>query len=82
MTDKLHIAIDTVENKHVILGLVFPEFPDIFETLYTQLKAEEDMGTAPEDWDEHRAENNFFVPPLSYTILPGETYRWRNYAHT
>jgi type I restriction enzyme M protein len=35
---------------------------DAFEELFARLKAEEDQGADPEDKDEYKAENVFFVP--------------------
>ena len=62
--DKLRKNIDAAEYKHVLLGLIFLKYiSDAFEALYAQLKAEEHLGADPEDRDEYRAENVFFVPP-------------------
>ncbi len=62
--DKLRKNIDAAEYKHVLLGLIFLKYiSDAFESFYAQLKAEEAMGADPEDRDEYRAENVFFVPP-------------------
>jgi type I restriction enzyme M protein len=64
--DKLRKNIDAAEYKHVVLGLIFLKYiSDAFEALYEQLKAEEAMGADPEDRDEYRAENVFFVPPAA-----------------
>ena len=61
--DKLRKNIDAAEYKHVVLGLIFLKYiSDAFEELYTQLKAEEVNGADPEDKDEYKAENVFFVP--------------------
>jgi len=62
--DKLRKNIDAAEYKHVVLGLIFLRYiTDAFEALHTKLVAEQDMGADPEDRDEYRAENVFFVPP-------------------
>jgi type I restriction enzyme M protein len=62
--DKLRKNIDAAEYKHVVLGLIFLRYiTDSFEALHTRLLAEQDMGADPEDRDEYRAENVFFVPP-------------------
>ncbi len=62
--DKLRKNIDAAQYKHVVLGLIFLRYiSDAFNALYTQLQAEKDMGADPEDRDEYRAENVFFVPP-------------------
>jgi len=64
--DKLRKNIDAAEYKHVVMGLVFLKYiSDSFEELYNSLKAEEDMGADPEDRDEYKAENVFFVPPTA-----------------
>jgi type I restriction enzyme M protein len=47
----------------VVLGLIFLKYiSDAFEELYARLKAEEAQGADPEDKDEYKAENVFFVP--------------------
>jgi type I restriction enzyme M protein len=64
--DKLRKNIDAAEYKHVVLGLIFLKYiSDAFETLYAKLKAGEGeyVGADPEDRDEYKAENVFFVPP-------------------
>ncbi len=62
--DKLRKNIDAAEYKHVVLGLIFLKYiSDAFEALHTRLLAEQDQGADPEDRDEYRAENVFFVPP-------------------
>jgi len=64
--DKLRKNIDAAEYKHVVLGLIFLRYiTDAFEALHTQLVAEQAMGADPEDRDEYRAENVFFVPPTA-----------------
>lgn len=61
--DKLRKNIDAAEYKHVVLGLIFLKYiSDAFEELYARLKAEETQGADPEDKDEYKAENVFFVP--------------------
>ncbi|MEZ4740243.1 MAG: class I SAM-dependent DNA methyltransferase [Flavobacteriales bacterium] len=62
--DKLRKNIDAAEYKHIVLGLVFLKYiSDAFVELYDKLKAEEGAGADPEDKDEYKAENVFFVPP-------------------
>ncbi len=64
--DKLRKNIDAAEYKHVVMGLVFLKYiSDSFEELYTLLQAEKDMGADPEDRDEYKAENIFFVPSIA-----------------
>ncbi len=63
--DKLRKNIDAAEYKHVVLGLIFLKYiSDSFEELYEKLKAGdgEYAGADPEDIDEYKAENVFFVP--------------------
>ena len=64
--DKLRKNIDAAEYKHVVLGLIFLKYiSDAFEELYQKLKNGEGdySGADPEDRDEYKAENVFFVPP-------------------
>jgi type I restriction enzyme M protein len=63
--DKLRKNIDAAEYKHVVLGLIFLKYiSDAFEELYEKLKTGEGeyAGADPEDKDEYKAENVFFVP--------------------
>src|SRR3989338_5367694 len=63
--DKLRKNIDAAEYKHVVFGLIFLKYiSDSFEEMYTKLrKGEGEMaGADPEDKDEYKAENIFFVP--------------------
>lgn len=63
--DKLRKNIDAAEYKHVVLGLIFLKYiSDAFEELYAKLKTGEGEfeGADPEDKDEYKAENIFFVP--------------------
>jgi len=61
--DKLRKNIDAAEYKHVILGLIFLRYiSEAFEELYMKLKSGEYEGADPEDRDEYKAENVFFVP--------------------
>ena len=66
--DKLRKNIDAAEYKHVVLGLIFLRYiSEAFESLYARLKtgSGEYEGADPEDRDEYRAENVFFVPPTA-----------------
>ncbi len=64
--DKLRKNIDAAEYKHVVLGLIFLKYiSDAFEELYEKLQSEVDLGADPEDKDEYKAENVFFVPEKS-----------------
>ena len=62
--DKLRSNMDAAEYKHVVLGLIFLKYiSDAFEEKHAQLKKE--SGADPEDPDEYRAENIFWVPPAA-----------------
>jgi len=66
--DKLRKNIDAAEYKHIILGLMFLKYiSDSFEELYEKLKSGEGeyAGADPEDKDEYKAENVFFVPLIA-----------------
>ena len=66
--DKLRKNIDAAEYKHVVLGLIFLKYiSDAFEELYNKLNSKEgDYEFAdPEDKEEYKAENVFFVPPTA-----------------
>ncbi len=63
--DKLRNNMDAAEYKHVVLGLIFIKYiSDAFEEMRTKLLAGEGdyAGSDPEDADEYRAENVFWVP--------------------
>lgn len=61
--DKLRANMDAAEYKHVVLGLIFLKYiSDAFEERHTQLKAEEKSGADPEDRDEYKSKNVFWVP--------------------
>jgi len=64
--DKLRKNMDAAEYKHIVLGLIFLKYiSDSFQELHQKLVAGEGdyEGSDPEDVDEYRAENVFFVPP-------------------
>ena len=64
MADALRGSMDAAEYKHVVLGLVFLKYiSDAFEEMHARLEGEQDQGADPEDPDEYRAENIFWVPP-------------------
>lgn len=59
--DKMRNNMDAAEYKHVVLGLIFLKYiSDIFIELYQKLATTK--GADPEDSDEYRAENVFYVP--------------------
>src|SRR5438874_989767 len=62
--DTLRGSMDAAEYKHVVLGLIFLKYiSDSFEARHTELRAAATAGADPEDPDEYRAENVFWVPP-------------------
>src|SRR3954454_13786914 len=64
--DKLRKNIDAAEYKHVVLGLIFLKYiSDSFEEMFAKLQAGAKDGADPEDKDEYKAENVFFVPPVA-----------------
>ncbi len=64
MADALRGSMDAAEYKHVVLGLIFLKYiSDAFEEQHAKLKAEQAQGADPEDPDEYRAQNIFWVPP-------------------
>ncbi|MEX2554102.1 MAG: class I SAM-dependent DNA methyltransferase [Actinomycetota bacterium] len=64
MADALRGGMDAAEYKHVVLGLIFLKYiSDAFEEQHAKLMAEQAQGADPEDPDEYRAFNIFWVPP-------------------
>ena len=64
MADALRGSMDAAEYKHVVLGLIFLKYiSDAFEEMHARLTAEKAQGAEPEDPDEYRAQNIFWVPP-------------------
>jgi len=61
--DKLRNNMDAAEYKHVVLGLIFLKYiSDAFEEKHAALAVDKKSGADPEDPDEYRAENIFWVP--------------------
>jgi type I restriction enzyme M protein len=63
--DKLRNNMDAAEYKHVVLGLIFLKYiSDTFEEHRAKLVAGKGdyAGASPEDKDEYKAENVFWVP--------------------
>ena len=85
--NKLRKNIDAAEYKHIVLGLIFLKYiSDSFEELHQRLvKGEgEYAGADPEDQDEYRGENVFWVPKEarwsylhSRSKLPNDYGGWR-----
>src|SRR5438309_8076803 len=66
--DKLRSNMDAAEYKHIVLGLIFLKYiSDSFEEHHEKLKSGKGdyAGSNPEDPDEYRAENIFWVPPAA-----------------
>lgn len=62
--DALRSNMDAAEYKHVVLGLIFLKYiSDAFEEQHAKLEADKKNGADPEDPDEYRAVNIFWVPP-------------------
>ena len=61
--DALRSNMDAAEYKHVVLGLIFLKYiSDAFEEQHAKLEADRGKGADPEDPDEYRAVNIFWVP--------------------
>ena len=61
--DALRNNMDAAEYKHVVLGLIFLKYiSDAFEAKHAELLTLVAEGADPEDQDEYRAENIFWVP--------------------
>jgi type I restriction enzyme M protein len=61
--DKMRNNMDAAEYKHVVLGLIFLKYiSDAFEEKRAILISQKSEGANPEDPDEYRADNIFWVP--------------------
>jgi type I restriction enzyme M protein len=61
--DALRSNMDAAEYKHVVLGLIFLKYiSDAFEEQHAGLESDRKKGADPEDPDEYRAVNIFWVP--------------------
>ena len=64
MANSLRGNMDAADYKHVVLGLIFLKYiSDAFRETHAQLQSESADGADPEDPDEYRAQNVFWVPP-------------------
>ena len=62
--DKMRNNMDAAEYKHVVLGLIFLKYiSDVFKEVYEELKKDPEKLSDPEDIDEYKSRNVFWVPP-------------------
>jgi type I restriction enzyme M protein len=62
--DKMRNNMDAAEYKHVVLGLIFLKYiSDAFDEIYAELEKDKKNHADPEDIDEYRSRNIFWVPP-------------------
>src|SRR3989344_5123644 len=62
--DKMRSNMDAAEYKHVVLGLIFLKYiSDSFEETHAEIS--QDSDSDPEDIDEYKSRNIFWVPPES-----------------
>lgn len=62
--DKLRNNMDAAEYKHVVLGLIFLKYiSDAFKEVYVELENDPEGLSEPEDKDEYKSRNIFWVPP-------------------
>ncbi|VVB70062.1 N-6 DNA Methylase [uncultured archaeon] len=62
--DKLRNNMDAAEYKHIVLGLIFLKYiSDSFKDRYEELKNDKEGLSDPEDIDEYKSKNVFWVPP-------------------
>ena len=80
MADALRGSMDAAEYKHVVLGLIFLKYvSDAFEEAHAKLEAERDEGADPEDPDEYRGDDIFWVPPEArWPYLQGQARQPRH----
>ena len=63
MADTLRGSMDAAEYKHVVLPLIFLKYiSDAFEELHEIVLSQADDGADPEEPDEYKAKNVFWVP--------------------
>lgn len=75
--DAMRGAMDPSEYKHVVLGLLFLKYiSDAFEEQHAVLISQKDEGADPEDPDEYRAKNIFWVPPAArWELLKAQSHQ-------
>ena len=62
--DKLRNNMDAAEYKHVVLGLIFLKYiSDVFEEVHQELVNDPEKLSDPEEIDEYKMRNVFWVPP-------------------
>jgi type I restriction enzyme M protein len=68
--DKMRGSMDPSEYKHVALGLMFLKYiSDGFDEHYNKLVGQKSSGADPEDRDEYRADNVFWVPQIARWVF-------------
>ena len=56
--------MDAAEYKHVVLGLIFLKYiSDVFEEVHQELVNDPERLSDPEEIDEYKMRNVFWVPP-------------------
>jgi type I restriction enzyme M protein len=61
--DKMRNNMDAAEYKHVVLGLIFLKYiSDAFSEVHEELRNDSEKLADPEDKDEYKARNAFWVP--------------------
>ena len=64
--DKMRNNMDAAEYKHVVLGLIFLKYvSDVFTEVYNELQNDRKKLSDPEDIDEYKMRNVFWVPPAA-----------------
>jgi type I restriction enzyme M protein len=72
MADALRGSVDAAEYEHVLLGLIFSKYiSGAFAEQYVKFTKMKDQGADPEDPDECRAVNVFWVQHTLHHLTPG-----------
>ncbi len=62
--DKMRNNMDAAEYKHVVLGMIFLKYiSDVFAEVHNELESDPEGLADPEDIDEYKMRNVFWVPP-------------------